>query len=344
MPHWLVKAAVQRAISWLPASHKWNYLFQQHVTRSLELTPDRFEMRLNSCRRHLDHFLGEHSNQTRSFTALEVGTGWLPVVPVGFFLCGATEVWSFDIAPLLTPGGLRKVFHWFDEYARSGRLQRHLPRLLPERLARLGAIAALYASPHSRGSGESGRSGAATAAPDLSAGPVPSGLSREDPTVVLEQLHIHLRVRGAQDTGLPSKTVDLFTSTGVLQYIPGEVIKSMLAEFTRLGTASSVQSHYVNLVDQYSSFDKSISPLNFLQYSPRQWDWLNSSLTWLNRLRISDYRALFTQAGFKITSEINTSGGLEVLERLRLAPQFSNYSADDLLVFNSWIVAQPVGR
>src|ERR1035437_1656932 len=43
MPHWLIKSVMQRALSWLPASHYWNTLCKQYVTRSLELAPPRFD-------------------------------------------------------------------------------------------------------------------------------------------------------------------------------------------------------------------------------------------------------------------------------------------------------------
>jgi len=41
--------------------------------------------------------------------------------------------------------------------------------------------------------------------------------------------------REAQNTGLAANSVDLFTSTGVLEYIPGPVLKEILAECRRVG-------------------------------------------------------------------------------------------------------------
>src|SRR5437879_9381556 len=113
MPHWLIKAALHRAISWLPASHHWNALFQQYVSRSLDLSRPRFEHRLDCCRLHLDHFLEVRPNCVRDFKVAEVGTGWFPVVPVGLFLCGAGEIWTFDIASLVRPSRLRQVLAGF---------------------------------------------------------------------------------------------------------------------------------------------------------------------------------------------------------------------------------------
>src|SRR5438045_242194 len=101
MPHWLIKSAIHRAISLLPASHWWNELLQTYGTHSLQLGPERFELRLEYCRRHLEHLFEVQSPRPTGFAVLELGTGWYPIVPIGLYLCGASEVWTYDIAPLL---------------------------------------------------------------------------------------------------------------------------------------------------------------------------------------------------------------------------------------------------
>lgn len=310
MPHWLIKSAAQRAISWLPGRHRWNELFQKHVTHSIDLTAQRFEARLEYARRHLDNFLELRPHRADRFRVCELGTGWFPVVPISLLLCGAGEVCSYDIAPLLSGSRLRDTFEKFGDYERSGALARFLPRLRPERWKRMREVAA-------------------------TAGQAP-------PEAVLEQLDIRVRVRDARDTGLPPGTIDLFVSTGVLEYIPVPELKAILAEFKRLGSRDAVQSHYLNLVDQYSYFDPSITPFNFLKFPSRRWKYLNSPLTWLNRLRISDYRQLFAEAGYRVTRENNTSGSAEDLRKIRLAPEFQHYKQEDLLVLISWLTAAPV--
>jgi len=234
MPHWLIKSALQRAISLLPASHFWNELFQRYVTRSLDLTPERFDMRLDCCRIHLENFIELRPSRAHDFTAFELGTGWFPVVPAGWFLCGAGRVWTFDSAPFLNRQRLRQVFGMFEQYEREGKLQRLLPRLLPKRLERFKEIA--------------------------------RNVESSEPDKLLEVLNIHFQVRDAQNTGLQPKTIDLFASTSVLQYIPREILKNILTEFRRAGSGNAVQSHFLNLIDQYSYFDRSITRFNFLKF------------------------------------------------------------------------------
>jgi hypothetical protein len=311
MPHWLIKSALQRAISLLPASHFWNELFQRYVTRSLDLTPERFEMRLDCCRIHLENFNGLRSSRARDFTACELGTGWFPVVPAGLFLCGATRIWSFDIASFVSRQRLKQMFSMFQEYERQGKLQKFLPRLLPERFERFKDIARSVESLETK--------------------------------KALEQLDIHFEVRDAQNTGLKDGSIDFFVSTGVLEYIPRNILENILKEFRRVGSAEAVQSHYLNLVDQYSYFDQSITPFNFLKFSEERWKLYNSPITWLNRMRISDYRELFGSLGFEITKEVNTCGSAADLHKIRLAPEFQKHSEADLLVLTTWLTAKPAG-
>lgn len=311
MPHWLIKSALQRAISLLPASHFWNELFQRYVTRSLDLTTERFEMRLDCCRIHLENFLELRPTPNRQWTVYELGTGWYPVVPVGLFLCGAARIWTFDIASFLSRRRLKVMFEYFLAYEQSGRLQKFLPRLLTDRLERFKEIV--------------------------------KNVESLEPVKVLEQLEIHFEVRDAQNTGLEPSSIDLFVSTGVLEYIPPIILKNILIETRRIGSADMIQSHYLNLIDQYSYFDRSITPFNFLKYSERQWKRYNSPITWLNRLRISDYRQLFASLGFEVAKEINTSGSVEDLRKIRLAPEFQKHSELDLLVLTSWLTARRTG-
>lgn len=309
MPSWLLKSAAQRCISLLPASSRWNELFQTYVTRSLDLTPERFEMRLAYCGRHLEHLLDLRPELQEGFSVFELGTGWYPVVPMGLYLCGAEEIWTYDIAPLLNGRRMQAMTQKFLEYDSSGRLECFLPRLRADRLAVLRSLMARGATP--------------------------------DPVAFVGEMNIHVRVGDAQSTGLPAGVVDLFVSTGVLEYIPEFVLKHILREFQRLGRGRAVQSHYLNLADQYSYFDKSITPFNFLRFSPRAWGWLNSPLTWQNRLRISDFRNVFKKAGFRITKEENLSGSPEDLSKVPLDPQFQSCPREDLLVLFSWVVAEP---
>src|SRR5258706_3393096 len=137
MPHWLIKSAIHRAISFLPRSDKWNEFLQTYVSRSLDLGTGRFELRLDYCRQHLEHFFNLQPPTGAGFSVLELGTGWYPIVPLGLYLCGATDIWTFDIAPLLRRSRVEATLQRFCEYEERGVLAKSLPWLWPERMARV---------------------------------------------------------------------------------------------------------------------------------------------------------------------------------------------------------------
>ena len=282
---------------------------QHYLSHSTDLPKQQFETRLDYCHRHLEAFLESRPARTGDWRVLDLGTGWFPTVPVGLYLCGAAEIWTFDIAPFLRSAQVKLMLDRFAECEEAGELQKRLPWLRPERLANLREFSASW----------DGRS----------------------PAALLEKMNIHSRVRAAQQTTLESGSIDLFVSTAVLEYIPCEVLKSILLEFKRLSSLTAVQSHYINLCDHFSYFDPSITPFNYLKYTQRWWNYLNSPLAWQSRQRISDYRALFAETGHRIIREDDTKGNPEDLRKARLAPEFQHYSFEDLLVLFSWIVAEP---
>jgi hypothetical protein len=309
MPHWLLKWAVQRAISVLPHRQKFNEFFQEHFTHTLELGPPMFERGLDHCRTHLENFLSLQGRSMKEFTALELGVGWHPIIAVGLYLCGAGEIWLIDIHPLLKSERLARMMEWFCEYDAQGKLKEFLPRLIRERIDRLKAT--------------SGK------------------LRSERAEEWLERWNIHAMVGDARDTGLPAGSIDLMYSTGALEYIPLSILKGILKEFRRLQTSRAVMSHWIGLLYQMSFFDKSLSPFEYLKYTDSQWKLWSSPMIRQNRLMIPDFRELFSEAGYDLLNETNVRGREADLDRVRLAPKFQKYKREDLLILRSWMVARP---
>jgi SAM-dependent methyltransferase len=299
MPNWLLKSAVHRVISWLPQRQFWNGLLQTYVSKSTRLSDGFLRARLTDCQRHLEVFF-ELRPGAKSFRALEIGTGWFPVLPVGFYLCGAQEIWTIDIEPLLSAERLAAMLEMLCEFERTGELQRLLPRLQPERMNELRKVLAQAGT--------------------------------RDPVSTLEAIHIHALVGEAQKTNLPPGTIDFFFSNGVLHYIPRPVLQSIMREWHRLAAPGAVFSHRLNLRDQYAYFDKRITVFNFLQFTESEWHRWDSPLTSQIRYRVSDFRDLFAEAGLEIVREENISGAVEDLKKVKLAPEFRSYKEADLLV------------
>jgi hypothetical protein len=123
--------------------------------------------------------------------------------------------------------------------------------------------------------------------------------------------------------------------------VPARVQESLYAEFGRLASPGAIMIAYISLRDEFSSFDKSLSPFNFLKYSSGAWKWFNSPMIPQTRLRISDYRAALVNSGWQILKELSNGTPPAELERVRLAPEFRKYSREDLLTVDTWLVARP---
>jgi SAM-dependent methyltransferase len=306
MPHWLIKSALHRVISWLPNTCAWD-AWLHRLSGSLRLGVGAFEGALGFHRRHLNAFLQWHPEGLEGAHVLELGTGWHPVQPIACYLAGAAEVWTFDIAPLVTADYLRTTLQHFCDLDANGRLGAFLPCVLPERVRALREAL--------------------------------SRVDRSEPVEVLAPLGIHLRHGDARSSERPAGSVDFVFSQSVLEYIPRPVLAELLAEFHRVAKPRAVMSHYIRMADQYHHFDKRLTPLNFLRFSERSWRWLDSSLLPQNRLRISDFRTLISEAGFRLTTEECTRAAADDLEKIKVATEFQGRSEEDLLVIGAWVAA-----
>jgi hypothetical protein len=290
-------------ISLLPGTHRLNELFQTHVTRSIRLSDEYFAGLLKHAARHLD--VRFRRGGKGDFTALEVGTGWFPVCPVAAVLCGATKVWTFDIAPLIESGRLEKMFEYFLAFAADGRLAAMLPGLRPEKLGLL----------------------------DTAAG----GMG--DPEARFRTMGIDYRVCDARTTGIPPESVDFFFSHSVFQYIPANILAEMFTEFRRVSRSGAVHSHHIHPGSEFAYFDRRLSPLHFYEYGDSAWSLLDSALNRQTRLCMPDYRAIFSGCGLSILREENSRRELSEVLSMKLAPRFLKYDPEELRVFSTWIEA-----
>jgi len=279
-------------MSALPQAQRWNRFFQRHVTSSLVLEDDYFLRKWGHCEEHLDALAA--AGGPASFTAVELGTGWFPVVPLGLVLNGAERVWSVDIHPMLERAAVVETMRRYVQLADRVRVAR------PSTLDRMAELAE---APGTR-----------------------------DAAGLLAELGIDVRATDARTLDLPVSSVDLFVSNNTLEHIAPDVILGILEEFRRVARPSGVMSHFIDLADHYAHFDRRITPFNFLRYDEDRWRLFNNRLHYQNRLRASDYRRLHEQAGWRIVDEHVRRGSRKRLRSLTLAGSFRGYDEDDLLV------------
>jgi hypothetical protein len=111
--HWKVKAMIQNALSLLPsgASYASHYWVQRHFGGLRETRPvDRLSAAVEIWKRILNQGMNPSG---RVF--LEIGTGRVTVVPLGFWLMGAEKTITLDLNPYLKDELIRENLRYIAE-------------------------------------------------------------------------------------------------------------------------------------------------------------------------------------------------------------------------------------
>jgi SAM-dependent methyltransferase len=302
--HWLVKRGLQNVLGALPASESANYLFQRHVTRRLPIGDPGVAQKFRRARAHLSAY-EEHGPHR-------------PLAATVAYEFGA----GWDLAIPLS-------------YAALGVGRQVLVDIRPNlRLELVNATLSSLARRRETLSEETGRPLRDLGAPDV-------GSAEE----LRARFGIAYRAPcDAAATGLPARSIDLVTSTNTLEHVPREAIGPILREAARLLRRDGVMSFRIDMQDHASYVDPRRSPYDYLRYSDRAWRILSPKLEYENRLRLSDYRTLFAEAGLAIVDESVTRPRpehLAALSQVPLAPRFRRYAPEDLAARALEVVLRP---
>lgn len=158
----------------------------------------------------------------------------------------------------------------------------------------------------------------------------------------LETLYgIHYRAPGdARSTGLPDGSVDLIYSTATMEHIPAPDIKRILAEGRRILAPQGRMFFTIDYHDHYASSDPAIGYMNFYQFSREEWQRYNPPSHYQNRLRHSEFCTLFKDCGLSPIEArpIFDTWSETDLQRVRLHPDFQQFSHEDLTASNGLFV------
>lgn len=307
MAKWILKAVIQKTISFLPYKEELNFFFQRYVTRGVALTDYHFECKLAAARDHVAYYHKYGTTPTSSAKALELGTGWYPIVPAMLFLAGFERTVSVDIRDWLTRDrqliALQKILDYHD----SGRLASYLPNIEADRLAVLRDTCA-----------------------------APEQLTRGE---INERIRLDTRVMDATRLTFPDDTFDFVCSNNTFEHVYPDVLASILAEFKRVVKPTGVMSHFVDLTDHFAHLDASIDIYHFLRFSRRQWSLIDNDIQPQNRLRWPDYLAMYHRLGIAIREESTTPGHEELIHDRRLHADYLDYSPEDLAISHGYIIS-----
>ncbi|MCK6693942.1 MAG: class I SAM-dependent methyltransferase [Thermoanaerobaculia bacterium] len=301
---WILKAIVQKTISFLPQAYRINYFFQKYVTKGVQLSDAYFEDRLGHAKTHLEAW-EKYSDGKPLRATLELGAGWYPVVPLAFYLYGAETIRTADIARLTNARHIQTTIRKFLMYAKDGRLSGFI-KTQPERLEQLHAI-------------------------------IEKPIDFEPLT---RALNIEYLIGDARHLPLPDGSIDLVHSNNTFEHIYPDILAGLLREFKRVVRPGGVQSHFIDLSDHFAHFDPSITIYNFLRFSPAAWRWIDNSIQPLNRLRITDYRRLFREAGIPVDAEMLRPGNVEALRTVPVDPIFRSNSETENAVSHGHFISR----
>lgn len=143
---------------------------------------------------------------------------------------------------------------------------------------------------------------------------------------------------------LASQSCDIILSRAVLEHVPERGLRQIMVEFRRIIRTTGAMYHFIDHSDHWEHHDKSISRINFLKYGNLTWKILSfPSGSYQNRLRRYQYIEIITASGFEIASERSSTqpATIEALKTLPLAKRFRDIPAEELAILTSTIVAKP---
>lgn len=243
---------------------------------------------------------------------VEVGTGHMPIAPVGFWLAGASEVVTVDLHCRLDLSLTSRMLHRMAaDRERVVDLYRGLlePDDLRDRLATIGRNA--------------GR-----------------------PLELFERLGIRYVAPG-DAAALPHAdgTVDVHFSMTVLEHIEPRALAAVLREARRVLAPGGLAVHFVDPSDHFAHQDASITRINFLRYADQEWQRIaGNQFSYANRLRGSQLAQAFADAGLRL-ERVDTSVDRRSVDALRagfpLADEFRGFDVDDLCTTTWRVYARP---
>lgn len=297
---WTTKALIQRVLAKVPLGGEVYYIGQR-LAGSLHHFGVAHRVRQGTS---LLECLYQAGGDLRGQHAIEIGTGWAPILPLLYWLCGLADCHTYDVARLLRESlvietakqlvALECLPSTFLETPQYGG-----KKLYPERRKVLQELVTR-------------RSGAAE---------------------ILRHCGIFYHAPAdAGTTGLPDQSVNLVFSNLVLEHVPEDEIDRLLGEAYRILKPGGYMLHSIDLSDHFSHSDCSITGFNFLRFSAEEFAKYNSVFCFQNRLRAPAYRQALLDHNFEIVrweAEIVQSW-MHDLSHFPLHRDFAATSAEDI--------------
>jgi hypothetical protein len=302
---WIAKAAIQAVLSRAPGGVWLNDHLHGRSILALDMLA--FQQGLLQL-----GMLARAGVSVRGEVALEIGTGWLPIIPLLLRAAGAATVYMVDTTRYLNARLVMAVLEQL--------------RALPASVFAVEGVTD----------------------PDKMQHEMVALHARASSGDSLDTLLTKLGLRYAAPAtvrllSLPTGSVRVFSSRAVLEHIPLPVISDIYQEMKRLLHPDGAMVHTIDHSDHWQHFDRAISRINFLTLGDRFWSLANSRIAYQNRARVQEHVRLVKDAGFSILelAAVPDPVVLRDVQRLELLPHYRAMKPEDVAVMTSHIVARP---
>ena len=307
MSKWIVKAIVQKIISFFPQRERINFFFQKYITKGVLLTDAHFELKLSHAADHI-RFFRDYGGTIAGSRVLELGTGWYPIVPISLFLNEVQEVITIDIQSWMTKERIIRTIHKFLEWKQEGKIAEYLNDASAEKWSVLEQITEQEAS-----------------------------MSKE---TICRKLGIVPMLEDARNTGIDTASMDFICSNNTFEHVYKDVLKGILAEFQHVCKVGGVMSHFIDLSDHFAHADHRITIYNFLKFSERSWQLIDNCIQPQNRLRFKNYKEMYQSLGIPVQEEKVRPGDLKELDKIKLAKEYEGYTKEELAISHGYIISK----
>ena len=313
MLKWQRKVLLQRAFSRVPCGEQLNSLLQA-VKRSPLFPARGFQAETHGRLASVGGLIKRVSTllPLEGATVVEVGTGWAPIPTLLLSLAGVRTIHTYDI--------VRRA-RWS--------AWRSIARALRDRA---GACADAIGQPREAVEQRLARIEGATSMKQM-----------------LDLANIDYVAPGdVMATGFPEGSIDLFFAYSVFEHIPMSVLRGFCREAGRLlrpGTGRLCVQF--DCADNFSGFDKTLHPLDYLRYSDDEWNRLvnDRNRYHFNGIREQEFLDILKEDGAEIDDVQHTSrpGYLEYVKTIPLAERFRQFTPEQNAIVTTEVIASHLG-
>lgn len=259
------KAYIQKFLSAIPNGERLNYFFQKHITNSLPISDDDLSVKTDTVITHFNNFKKYNYNDLNPEN------------------CRYYEFGSgYD---LVIPIGIRLL--GFKDLTCIDIRELVFPELINDSVKRLKKYKDKFVE-----NSELLKN-------------VPSINENNFRDVLNDNFQIkYIAPLDARKTGIESDSIDFILSNATMEHIPEKSLPDIMKECYRILKPGGIMSNAIDYRDHWSFFDSEISVYNYLQYSETEFEKLNPSIMYQNRMRHKDYMKIISDTGFKILEEI----------------------------------------